>query len=376
MRALILSCGPSLNAFHGATAGYDVVIGVNDVVSRYPVDWWVFGDDETITRNHKTMVSPTPKLFSKRVPIHEGFDARCGVEETVFFNNRYVKRWAEAEDWPSVLKQFSGPMALMLAADLGATEVDVWGVDMGGATDFRKDGEHNGRDNDRWQRERPIWDYVVKACRERGIQVNWPEGVEPPYPRIVTFMSGLYYETVCYDRFITSLQKFGLTAETHSLDPASWFANVSRKPQFILERMLELPGMPLIWMDIDSEMQQEPTEFRGIKDDIVILEMPEEARNAGRYNTAVIYFRNNEATRLFVAGWAALSAFPFRPESDQYGFEQMMKLPDKNLKIGYWPQEYAAVDGFLEVQGVTDPVIYQHQASRVVRHAEHARTTA
>lgn len=172
MRALVLSCGPSLNQFDGKTAGYDVVIGVNDAVSRFPCDWWVFGDDETIARNKDRLAADVRKLFLKRRPIHFGFDARCGVEESKFVDARHWRRWVEFEDWPRTIMCYSGPMALILAHHLGADEVDVWGVDMGGQEDFESDGSHAIRTDERWAKERAIWSFVENDVRRNGVVVT------------------------------------------------------------------------------------------------------------------------------------------------------------------------------------------------------------
>lgn len=172
MRALVLSCGPSLALFDGNTAGYDLVIGVNEVVSRFPVDWWVLADDEVLTRNIHRLAADVRRLFIKRFPPLIGQDPHHNEREREFVLDRTWRLWFDIDLWPRQLLRYSGPSALALAVWRGADEILTYGVDMVGTKDFESDGSHAVRDEPRWKAERFIWNRAVQECEQYGVSVR------------------------------------------------------------------------------------------------------------------------------------------------------------------------------------------------------------
>lgn len=162
-KVAILSPGPSLKQYPGRS-GYDLLIGVNRVVSAIECDWWSamdilmvteempFGQPRLFTiMDTETSIPPLIKLRRfKEILTHEEMTINPGTGWNIF----------------------SAPAALMLALHLGATSIDAWGCDMEGTSDW--DGLNDipySRHNERWIRERAIWIKTTEFIRSYGVSV-------------------------------------------------------------------------------------------------------------------------------------------------------------------------------------------------------------
>lgn len=166
MKAAVLCPGPSLIEFRGGT-GYGAVIGVNRAAAYTPCDWWVICDEQT---------------FAMCVPLGSP-SVVCDQDCLARLLRKYPRSadyaWLDREhDWPPRKGpcrwwRFSATSALVLAARLGATHVDCYGVDWRGACDW--DGyTHSGqcRTVTRWADERQVWQSTVDTLAERGVTVE------------------------------------------------------------------------------------------------------------------------------------------------------------------------------------------------------------
>lgn len=77
----------------------------------------------------------------------------------------------------------------------------------------------------------------------------------------------------------------------------SYAKNCLRKPQFILDCLLKF-DCNIIWIDCDSVLNQLPTEFDYVTEDIACVE-----KANGCPESALIYFSNNEKSRNFLKTW-------------------------------------------------------------------------
>ena len=77
----------------------------------------------------------------------------------------------------------------------------------------------------------------------------------------------------------------------------SYAKNCLRKPQFILDCLLKF-DCNIIWIDCDSVVNQLPTEFDHVTEDIACVE-----KANGCPESALIYFSNNEKSRNFLKTW-------------------------------------------------------------------------
>ncbi len=69
--------------------------------------------------------------------------------------------------------RFGATVSLVLAAHLGARQIDCFGVDWDGEEDF--DGftsEKNRRTDSRWKREIGIWDQLCHILSDHGVTVT------------------------------------------------------------------------------------------------------------------------------------------------------------------------------------------------------------
>ena len=153
MIATILSPGPSLSLVTEEETRDTTIIGVNRAVRYMVCDWWVFSDDR-VYRNYPS--DYTLKVFTNEETqrrLNRKFDL---THESLY--HKYTPGW----------HIYSFTAAVILAAELGADTVRVFGCDWKGCEDF--DGHRYQfpgetaeltRTADRWQREREVFDKTI-----------------------------------------------------------------------------------------------------------------------------------------------------------------------------------------------------------------------
>lgn len=155
MLAAILNPGPSLANLATAPSA-DLLICVNRAACRFPTAWWVAMDFQLFTAHQPI---GDPQLVT-RAAYRPKYTTRPGID-------------AEALSGPKSFDVFSSTTALVLAAHLGATKVNVYGYDATNAPDF--DGVtpcESKRTDERWEHEARIWNDVRDWMVSRGIEVN------------------------------------------------------------------------------------------------------------------------------------------------------------------------------------------------------------
>jgi len=180
MRVAILSQGPCTGRWAPPREGYDLRIGVNSAAAEYAVDWACFADYTGWALVH---TAKGIRYFTK----HDiATDLQNDAKHTGFLGT-----WLEygrpnaiyeadlkprpplPEGIPGRIK-YSGCYALWLAWHLGATEVECFGVDLGGTRDFlgRPEVSMNCRGPSRWDRERAAWYAMCEAFGRLGTVVR------------------------------------------------------------------------------------------------------------------------------------------------------------------------------------------------------------
>jgi hypothetical protein len=151
MNVALLCPGPSLATLEESPPA-DITIGVNRAACRFPVTWWA-ATDYPLIRGWGGAILGNPKLFTRR---QTWLDVRRRINPpTVMFTEALscpVKGWDVK----------TATAALVLAGNLGATRIDVYGADWTDAPDF--DGvEVVGTDRkpQRWDEERATWHAVI-----------------------------------------------------------------------------------------------------------------------------------------------------------------------------------------------------------------------
>ena len=175
MHVCLLSNGPSAVHYPGPSR-FDLVIGVNWTVTRWHCDWWVFCDAATY-ENHRPLGNPriatrnpAARQIQERVTgkPHADFTAKLGAGLVVILEDMTSpKKSPEVAEWWC----YSGCAGLVLAFWLKATRVTCYGVDLAGKEDFTGK-ESTSRSDERWARERIIWDWFAGAVAECGVEVE------------------------------------------------------------------------------------------------------------------------------------------------------------------------------------------------------------
>ena len=179
-RIALLSHGPSAELYDRADKNiFDIVIGVNTTVTRWKCDWWCFGDWGTFAQlaGHapdRGTVIGRPSIFIPQVLETQlkayAPDAVSQLDGSDRFYHRSVHFPALPQNcrpWDS----WSGTSALGLAWFLGATDIDAFGVDMGGNRDHRG-GQNITRTEQRWQDERMVWSAMVALLAMHKVRVR------------------------------------------------------------------------------------------------------------------------------------------------------------------------------------------------------------
>lgn len=163
MRAVIVSQGPSAARYRHQDGKGAVRIGVNAIVARHACDWWVSGDAgplRSVQPLGKPRIFTTPRAWREL--------DRSTSDPAVLLCD------ALAIPWRSGLMPWfltSGPLALALAIHLGADEIDAWGCDMTGSSDFAG-GTNASRADGRWEQERETWSELCRLARVGGCNVR------------------------------------------------------------------------------------------------------------------------------------------------------------------------------------------------------------
>jgi len=157
MNATLLCPGPSLANY--CRQGRGIVVGVNRAVEAFTCDVWAATDWPLIDRTTPlgapmlfTIVATRDALARKGRGYPHAITTHDDVAGGVVTNARHP--WTK----------YTACAALAYLAWGGATQVDVWGADWAGATDW--DGHTAKSDNrttERWRDEQRIWDGVVAS---------------------------------------------------------------------------------------------------------------------------------------------------------------------------------------------------------------------
>jgi hypothetical protein len=164
MKAVIFAPGPGLSAFPTDTPR-DVTLGINRAVNAVPCDYAVILDHEA-----------WPKVQPKGKPIWVCLFIQHdeGIEKG---NQSADYPWVDIQSIrfprPILWSVYSTTAAIAMACHLGATEIETWGVDWNGCTDW--DGKYSselGRSEDRWRCERAMCHVIATMAEARGCTVR------------------------------------------------------------------------------------------------------------------------------------------------------------------------------------------------------------
>src|SRR5580700_2882050 len=149
MKAAILSPGPSLpKTWQG---GADVVIAVNRAALAHKCDYWACGDLPALQENVPKLTAK-PHLFTAEVSLND-FRGQGGVWNGPITTFEDLFPYLHPGDCGCCWTFLTALAAIVLAASIGASEIDCYGYDWTGTADY--DGVEAGanRSDDRWRDE-------------------------------------------------------------------------------------------------------------------------------------------------------------------------------------------------------------------------------
>ncbi len=164
MKAAICCPGPSLNLLDAPPAA-DILIGVNRAVLRFACHWLAAKDYTTLKQIYREGgPRGTPSLFTIPQTWKDSRDKFGPFPQFITTDQIAppIPNWSVK----------TAPAALVLAAHLGATSIDVYGADWTNEPDF--DGvliDGTQRDEARWNDEAIYWAAVTAYLKDKGVTV-------------------------------------------------------------------------------------------------------------------------------------------------------------------------------------------------------------
>lgn len=173
------------------------------------------------------------------------------------------------------------------------------------------------------------------------------------------YTAGSGYEQEA-ERLKASLDKFNLKYDIQGIeDQGGWMANIRYKPVFILE-MLEKHNEPVLWLDADAVVRQEPTLLYDANCDIAFHYLEDREVYLGTF-----YCNCNDTVKALLKDWIDFTNR--RPGvTEQKSLKPMItgKAPwAKRLSRLLLPASYARIFDRPSMEGI-EPVIEHFQASR------------
>lgn len=251
MKAAVLCPGPSLTTTWTEPHQYDLVVGVNRACQHTECAYVVAMDKETVAEL-APLGNPT---VVTTLQSHE-----LARSKAKLLNIADVKNWFRQ----SGTFHFSATNAVITAAYLGATDIDVYGADMHGTADF--DGielERFRRSDARWQRERSLFGRIVTLLAQRGVTVTRVLPMRPEATRteIVSYYTHSY-AGIARDHLLASLSRLGILAHVDELpDADTWQRGTFAKASVIRDAYVALWPKSVLWLDADACVHRDPRPY-------------------------------------------------------------------------------------------------------------------
>lgn len=172
---------------------------------------------------------------------------------------------------------------------------------------------------------------------------------------LISFYTPLYKSVA--ERLKTSCVKFNVPYQIEERpSKATWEANCSIKPTFILETLQALQS-PVLWVDADAELLRPPTyDFPEAFSTILNLDLPED--HPSRVGSGTIYIPYSSESLTILKKWIALC-------DDKEWDQVTLREAIKGHEVVPLPKDYATIADRLTDDDT--PVIVHHQASRLMK---------
>lgn len=202
--------------------------------------------------------------------------------------------------------------------------------------------------------------------------------------RVVSFYTNnTIYEQIMAQYLMPCLKLYNLSYHIFALNNlGTWKHNVRLQPSMILMAMKAFPNDNILWMDADTTIRHYPELFLRIpeRSDMGVYYMDWEdhygPQKVGKADlvTGVMYIKNTPKMVKFIEEWVDATT----NEETDYRFKLMHMVDSRiegDFSIFLLPRTYAYVatrmDGSLPAIPMIDPIVVQHQASKIAKENLH-----
>ena len=164
MLAHLLCPGPSLSVYRQPEPR-PLTIAVNRAALAYECDWWAAVDYPMVKHNRRHVLG-APALCSARQQFEKFREQHgCCIEDGLW------PKWRMPGINPTAYSLYSFSAAMVLALQLGATRLEVFGADWRGTADY--DGAQAGenRSDQRWENESRFFAEMSRFLGANGCEV-------------------------------------------------------------------------------------------------------------------------------------------------------------------------------------------------------------
>lgn len=173
------------------------------------------------------------------------------------------------------------------------------------------------------------------------------------------------------ENLVTSCERFSLPCKVDAIDSlGSWEQNCCYKPRYILEKLDELK-QPVLWLDADSVVVQNPTLFDSLDSDIalrVVEKVPDD--HPSKMISGTVFVNNTEKAREILKAWDLECKRMLQEEKeevwDQIALRNVLLASD--AKVTPLPRAYYMVYDKIESEEMKkEAIILHYQASRLFK---------
>ncbi len=379
-RCFIIGGGPSLKEFDFSKLKNEFTIGVNRAYEKFDCTINFAMDRDLyswITHGKLGLGSQTKFHDFKGFPVWLDASMYNYPNGVFIVKKSATNRLSESIEAGIGGGTNSGYGAFCLAVALGANPIYLLGFDMKG------DGEkqawwHNGypdkQNNKIYASFINDFKRVAEELRIKKIKVfnlNYDSDLKCfefkdfssiekiKRPIITSFISrgGGYEEQVVYLK--DSLRRFNLESDIEGIeDRGDWHSNVFYKPHFISKMLLKHAGRPIVFVDADAKIRNNPVLFNNLEEDFAVY-----FHHKNELLSGTLYFGNTEGSRFLIDEWIKEDERNPKTHMPQKNLRAVFdrikdKISWKELPVGYC----MIYDSRLRHR--VDPVIEHFQLSR------------
>lgn len=189
------------------------------------------------------------------------------------------------------------------------------------------------------------------------------------------------YEDVLNKYLLPSLKKLELEYHIYDIETlGDWKSNAIQKPIILMKSLTEFLDKDIIWIDVDSEILQDPSLLFNIPEEYdIALHYLNWKTHYGREGDdgkfelldGTVFWRNTKRVKNFIKALIELSTNVGKDHQKQMAYMLENGKPELKLNVFPLPRTYSYIssqpNGNKPVIEIENPVIVHHQMSRVAK---------